>query len=135
MGVVLARRASGPNGATRALAICAAAVSASAAAMLLLSALIPLRFWDDGPLVRLWQHVAPYHHCRTCGLTHSFSAISHGNLTLAREYNDLGPALFGCVVATAVAGALLAGCLTRSWSRGRGPMSCGGIHSCPTLGK
>ena len=119
MGVVLERLAARPTGTPRAFAICAGAVSASAAAILLLSAAVPPRFWDDGPPARLWQRVAPYHHCRTCGLTHSFSAISHGNMALAREYNDWGPTVYGCFVAAALAGALLAGCLGRGGSGGR----------------
>ena len=36
--------------------------------------------------------------CAFCGMTHSFIAVAHGDLTAALQYHFLGPVLFGFIV-------------------------------------
>lgn len=42
------------------------------------------------------------HHCPFCGLTRSFCALSHGDLTAGRRYHPAGPVFYAFFVLTAL---------------------------------
>lgn len=53
-------------------------------------------------------------HCAFCGMTHSFLALSRGDLIAARDFNPAGPVLYLAFAALGIAAVALS--VVRYWS-------------------
>jgi len=90
-----------------------------AAICLLVSLFLPTTGVDGIPYLQYIAWKPPGHHCRLCGMTRAFVAISHGHVEVGKGLNGLALPTYAGFVVLVILGLLLTGfvCFNRplSW--------------------